>query len=118
MAQARTNGKTELTDVTAQIDTIKQDIAALTNLMADLAKDKTDEAKKRAAGSVKDMSASAEAAAKTAQAKASDTAHQIRNEAEMAYLKAEDTVRQQPAMSVGIAAGVGFLVGLLAARRH
>ncbi|MBW4706938.1 DUF883 family protein [Roseobacter sp. YSTF-M11] len=117
MAQARTNGKTDVTDVTAQIDTIKDDIAALTALMSEMAKDKKDEAKSRAAHTASALKSSASETAEAAQTKAFETGEKLRSEAEMAYLKAEESVRQQPAMAVGIAAGLGFLVGMMTARR-
>ncbi|MGC3938089.1 DUF883 family protein [Roseobacter sp. EG26] len=106
MAQARTNGKAETSDVTAQIDTIKQDIAVLTSMMTDLAQDKKENLK---AGTLSKLDA--------AQEKAVQTGEHLRGEAEIAFHKAEETVRQQPAMAVGIAAGLGFLVGMMTSRR-
>ncbi|WP_299672646.1 DUF883 domain-containing protein [uncultured Roseobacter sp.] len=117
MAQARTNGKADVTDVTAQIDTIKQDIAALTALMTEVAQDKKDEAKERAASKAAAFKASAAETMDSAQVRAKDAGEKVRSEAEAAYHKAEESVRQQPAMAVGIAAGIGFLVGSLVARR-
>ena len=117
MAQARTNGKTELADVTTQIDTIKEDIAALTSLMADMAQEKKAEAKDRAASTAAALKSSAAQKADAAHAKAVETGEKLRTDAEAAYFKAEETVRQQPAMAVGIAAGIGFLVGIMATRR-
>ncbi|WP_300011635.1 DUF883 domain-containing protein [uncultured Roseobacter sp.] len=117
MAQARTNGKTDVNDVTAQIDTIKNDIAALTALMSDLAQDKKDEAKERAANTAAALKSSAAQKVDAAHAKAVETGGRVRTDAEAAYYKAEETVRQQPAMAVGIAAGIGFLVGMMATRR-
>ncbi|WP_187430714.1 hypothetical protein ROLI_000390 [Roseobacter fucihabitans] len=117
MAQARTNGKTEVTDVTAQIDTIKEDIAALTGLMSELAKDKKDDAAQEAKNRAKAVKASATQSVETAQTRAVETGEKLYSDAEAAYHKAEDSVRQQPAMAVGIAAGLGFLFGMMTARR-
>lgn len=117
MAQARTNGKADVTDVTAQIDTIKQDIAALTALMTEVAQDKKDQAKTHAASKAAEFKASATETVGQAQIRAKEAGDKLRSDAEAAYLKAEDTVRQQPAMAVGIAAGIGFLVGSMMARR-
>lgn len=117
MAQARTNGKTDVTDVSAQIDTLKQDVATLTALMSDMAKDKTAEAKERAGLKAAALKASAVQTVDTAHSRAVETGEKLRSDAEAAYHKAEDTVRQQPAMAVGIAAGLGFLVGMMTTRR-
>ncbi|MEM8577633.1 MAG: hypothetical protein AAGF60_07250 [Pseudomonadota bacterium] len=51
------------------------------------------------------------------QAQAAEMGERARESAHQAYAAAEDHVRKQPAMALGIAAGVGFLVGLLATRR-
>ncbi|WP_299735802.1 DUF883 domain-containing protein [uncultured Roseobacter sp.] len=117
MAQARTNGKADTADVTAQIETIKEDIAALTALMSEVAHDKKDEATARAADAASTLKRAAADRADAAQTKAVETGEKLRADAEAAYYKAEDTVRQQPAMAVGIAAGLGFLVGMMTARR-
>ncbi|MCV3269940.1 DUF883 family protein [Roseobacter sinensis] len=117
MAQARTNGKADINDVTAQIDTIKQDIAALTALVTDVATDKKDEAREHAAAQAAAFKSSAADTIADAQEKARAAGERVRSDAEVAYSKAEETVRQQPAMAVGIAAGIGFLVGTMMARR-
>ncbi|MDW3223574.1 MAG: DUF883 domain-containing protein [Paracoccaceae bacterium] len=117
MAQARTNGKADTADVTAQIDTIKDDIAALTALMSEMAKDKRDEAKTQLRKTASSVKESASDTMDVAQLKAIESGEKLYSEAEAAYHKAEDSVRQQPAMAVGIAAGLGFLVGMMTARR-
>lgn len=117
MAQARTNGKAELNDVTAQIDTIKEDIAALTALMTEVAQDKKTEAAARATDKANALKDRASKSIDAAQERAAETGEKLRSDAEFAYLRAEETVRQQPAMAVGIAAGIGFLVGMMATRR-
>lgn len=106
MAQARTNGKTEASDVTAQIETIKDDIAALTSLMADFATEKKAEAKQQVTTT-----------AKAAQDQAIESGEKLFSDAEAAYHKVEESVRQQPAMAVGIAASLGFIFGMITARR-
>lgn len=117
MAQARTNGKTDMKDVSAQIDTIKGDIAALTALMSDLAEDRKTEAAARADDTASALRRSAAQTIDTAQTKAVETGEKMRSDAEAAFHTAEENVRQQPAMAVGIAAGLGFLVGMMATRR-
>ncbi|GFE49424.1 hypothetical protein So717_11770 [Roseobacter cerasinus] len=117
MAQTRTNGKVETSDVAAQIDTIKGDIAALTSMMTELAQNKSQDAKTQAATAAAAFKSSATDAANHAQVKAVETGEKLRSDAEAAYRTAEDTVRQQPALAVGLAAGLGFLVGMMATRR-
>ncbi|MEH6648147.1 DUF883 family protein [Sulfitobacter sp.] len=81
-------------DLSAQIATLKSDLANLTQTMADLGAAKTTEAK---------------------------TAENLQNAGRdkilEAQLQAEDFVQKQPATSLGIAAGLGFLVGMITARR-
>lgn len=117
MAQARTNGKTDVMDVSKQIDTIREDISTLNALIAELAKDKTEVAKSHAAEAAAELKSSAAHQVDAAQAHAIAASDKMRKEAEAAYHQAEDAVRQQPALAVGIAAGLGFLAGLMATRR-
>ncbi|WP_417261707.1 DUF883 family protein [Celeribacter sp.] len=108
MARAQTNGAVEQTsaDLSAQIETLKADVAELTKVMGDYGR-----AQKAQLG------ATAEESFEAAKQKGAETADYARKQARDAYAGAEKTVRANPAASVGIAAGVGFLVGLLASRR-
>ncbi|PTQ74923.1 DUF883 family protein [Celeribacter persicus] len=108
MARAQTNGAVEQTsaDLSAQIETLKSDVAALTDTIAEYGR-----AQKAQLGAV------AEDKIETAKKIGMETAQQARQQARDAYAGAEKTIRANPAASVGIAAGVGFLVGLLTARR-
>jgi ElaB/YqjD/DUF883 family membrane-anchored ribosome-binding protein len=82
------NKNTSIDDLASQIDTLKNDLAKLTHSLSDYGVAKT------------------EAAAATARDKATE-----------AQLHAEEFVRTQPATSIGIAAGLGFLIGMMTARR-
>ncbi|WP_434289623.1 DUF883 family protein [Celeribacter sp. SCSIO 80788] len=108
MTRAQTNGAVEQTsaDLSAQIETLKADVAALTSTFADYARAQKEH-----------LGATAEDTYEAAKQKGAETAHQARQQARDAYAGAEKAVRDNPAASVGIAAGVGFLVGLLTARR-
>ncbi|MEX0370809.1 MAG: YqjD family protein [Tateyamaria sp.] len=115
---ARTaNGKADTSDVAAQIDTIKADIATLTNLIGEMATSKKDEARSAATSAAAKLKASAADQATLAQLRAMEMGEKVRDSAVDTYAQTEDAIRKQPAMAVGIAAGVGFLVGLLATRR-
>lgn len=108
---------TDSTDVSAQIDVIRADIAELTTLLGQLAGDKKDEASARVKGTVKDLKSSASDQATYARVRAAEAGEHAQELAEQYYSQAEDAVRKQPALSIGIAAGVGFLVGLMTTRR-
>ena len=111
------NGKADTTDVAAQIETIKSDIATLTALIGDVATQKTGEAKATASGAAAKLRDTAADQATLAQLRAQEIGENVRTAAADGYAKTEDAIRQQPALAVGIAASVGFLIGLLATRR-
>ena len=114
---SKVNGKTDSADVAAQIETIRADVAALTALLADMADQKKDELKGTASKTAKDMRDKAKDQVTMARVRAAEAGETVRDGVEDRYARAEDAVRRQPAMAVGIAASVGFLVGLLASRR-
>lgn len=86
-------------DLSNQIATLKSDIATLTGTMGEFGKTKS------------------RAAADQAKTTAQDLANTSREKALEAQASAEEFIRTQPATALGIAAGIGFLVGLIAARR-
>ncbi|NNE53481.1 MAG: DUF883 domain-containing protein [Sulfitobacter sp.] len=103
-SKVSTNGKTgskevSVNDLSAQIELLKKDIADLTSSVGEFGKAKTAEAKSKAKKTVEDI-------AETGKEKALET-----------QLQAEEFVRTQPATALGIAAGIGFLIGLVTARR-
>lgn len=108
MAQMRTNGSVDETsaDLAAQIAALKADVAALTATLADYGRARTAQ-----------FETSAQESLEMAKKMGAETAAQARQQARDVYAGAEKTVRANPAASVGIAAGLGFLAGLLSARR-
>ncbi len=86
-------------DLTEQMAILKDDIAALTSAMGNYGKVKASEA----ADTVKSTAADLK---ETGQTKAVETQE-----------RAEEFIRTQPATALGIAAGAGFLIGMLTARR-
>jgi ElaB/YqjD/DUF883 family membrane-anchored ribosome-binding protein len=86
-------------DLSAQLELLKADIAELTSTMGDYARSKKDKTQASAKRAVDDL-------AETGREKALET-----------QLQAEEFIRTQPATALGIAAGIGFLVGLVTARR-
>ncbi|MEJ6403695.1 DUF883 family protein [Yoonia sp. 2307UL14-13] len=109
MATKATNGKVSNPspgDLTDQIAVIRDDITALTQMMADMGKDKAGEA----ADAVRSQAADA-------QQRLSEHADTARQHAADMQGHANDFVRNQPATALGIAAGLGFLFGYLGSRR-
>ncbi|MHA3978398.1 DUF883 family protein [Halovulum sp. GXIMD14794] len=96
MARATSsNSEPTLDDLQAQISALKNDIATLTETLKDYGKAQGEH-----------LAAKGEAKLTEAQAQAM-----------RAYADAETTVREHPATAVGVAAGLGFLVGLMTGRR-
>ncbi|AXI40548.1 YqjD family protein [Sulfitobacter sp. SK011] len=86
-------------DLSDQIAVLKNDIAALTNTLGAYGKAKSEEASRTAKETVDDLTTAGRVKALEAQQ------------------QAEEFIRTQPATALGIAAGIGFLVGLITARR-
>lgn len=107
MAQTAKSNVSELnTDLSAQIAVLKDDIATLTATVAEYGKAQGMHLKTAAADKAADVAASGAA-----------TAQALKATAEKTYADTEDAVRANPAAAMGIAAGIGFLVGMLTARR-
>lgn len=86
-------------DLSEQLEILKNDIAGLSTTLGEYTRAKGHEA------------------TATAKAKAHDLAEGGREKALEAQMQAEEFVRTQPASALGIAAGLGFLVGVFTARR-
>ncbi|MBM7066862.1 YqjD family protein [Actibacterium sp. 188UL27-1] len=93
-------------DVAKQISALKDDMASLTAALSNLIQTQGEAAKGRASAEIDAMAR-----------RGKDTAEMVANEAERLAAQTNDVIRQKPAMAVGIAAGVGFLIGLLSSRR-
>ncbi len=109
MARASTNGSTKdvsVQDLTDQIETLRKDLSDLTSTMADMGKAKKAQLADAAAQQVE-----------TARQKGIETADMLGGHARDVQGQANDFVKSQPATALGIAAGVGFLVGLMSTRR-
>lgn len=103
---SRTSKEPTVGDLTKQIETLQKDIGELTGLMAEMGK-------LRAAR----LSDEAEAKAQKLKDKGEATAHAAKEQMEDLQGQANEFIRTQPAAAVGIAAGLGFLFGLLMTRR-
>ncbi|MEL6957519.1 MAG: hypothetical protein AAGL89_01040 [Pseudomonadota bacterium] len=131
MARAKANGTTKefsAADLTDQIEAVKKDIAALTEIMGEMTQQeaaKTKDHLSKRAAELRDAAAEKGAELRDAAAAKSgevrDAAYERGGEAREQigeyYGRAESAVREQPATAMGIAAGLGFLAGLLMSRR-
>ncbi len=109
MARAETNGsKTEPTtaDLQNELQALKRDIANLGATLGEYGRARGEHLKTAAKDQAEFLRAKGEEGVTYAQQSASSAYHQ-----------AEDSVRENPAAAVGIAAAIGFMVGLLAGRR-
>ena len=105
-ATLATHNETTVADLTAEIQTLRNDLSSLTGTIADLAKTKGNHVSQAAAEQ-----------ADLAQQKAHEATEFVSARAKAAQHQAEDFVKQQPATALGIAAGIGFLVGMMSTRR-
>ncbi|PRY77197.1 ElaB/YqjD/DUF883 family membrane-anchored ribosome-binding protein [Yoonia maritima] len=107
MAQSTKSNVSDLGgDINKQMAVLREDIANLTATVADYGKAQGTQLKSvamdKAANAATAGAATASAAKQTAEAK---------------YAEAENAVRANPGAAVGIAAGLGFVVGMLTSRR-
>lgn len=93
-------------DLSVQVEQLKTDISALTQTIADLSANKGEE-----------LADTVRRRAETARARGEAQLHDLQRQARDGLDGAEDYVRRNPATALGIAAGVGVLVGMLSARR-
>ncbi|GAA3852992.1 DUF883 family protein [Celeribacter arenosi] len=102
---ATENATTE--DLQAQIATLKKDISSLTKTFADYGRAQGEQ--------VRNGATEAYDAARVATEK---QAADLQKQALAAYGDVENKVRENPSASIGVAAGLGFLVGLVTAARR
>ena len=93
-------------DVRAQIAALQSDVAELTRTIGDYGRARGGDAK--AAASLK---------AEELRNRADHLRHDAEARIKTGYAQAETAVRDNPAAAVGIAAGLGFVLGLLTTRR-
>lgn len=103
--QSNTNGATA-SDLSDQIEILRADLGNLTQVMADLGKAKGE-----------DAVAAARTAASSARDKVTDQAEVARQQAADLQGQANDFIHKQPATALGIAAGLGFLIGFMGSRK-
>ncbi|SLN14417.1 hypothetical protein AQS8620_00229 [Aquimixticola soesokkakensis] len=114
MAQTASDKTAELE---AQIATLKADIGALTKTIGEYGKLQQQALSSTANAKVHELQSLANSTAKDLQAKGVEAGQVARASVEKGYADTEAAVRENPAAAVGIATGLGFLAGLLVARK-
>ncbi|SFT86401.1 DUF883 family protein [Sedimentitalea nanhaiensis] len=109
MAQTKTalkpsDGETE--DLAQQLADLRADLTKITNTLAEMGSKRSEAAVESLRGSAQALRDQGEQSLKVAQARAQNVTQQ-----------AENAVRDQPAMAVGIAVGLGFLLGVITSRK-
>jgi ElaB/YqjD/DUF883 family membrane-anchored ribosome-binding protein len=107
MSEIVKNNVAELnSDLSKQVAVLREDIVKLTAIVADYGKLQSDQIKSTVAQKAADLAESSGAALNSA-----------KSTAKVAYSEAEEAVRENPASAVGLAAALGFLVGIMTSRR-
>ena len=96
---AKSTGEVSVEDLSTQIDILKTDLSNLTQALSEYGISKSHEASQTAKDAASQVSAASRKKAYEAQA------------------QAEEFVHSQPATALGIAAGLGFLIGMMTARK-
>ena len=116
-----TNGETTMNDMTDQakyqrlekdVSTVKSDIAALTDQITDALNSFTGAAGKRARRGVKEARANVDSAIDDISSRGSAMLDAAQNAATSIEDTLEDVIVQRPLATVGLALGLGFLIGV------
>ncbi|MEX5728217.1 ElaB/YqjD/DUF883 family membrane-anchored ribosome-binding protein [Rhodovulum iodosum] len=100
------NGAASSEDLERQIDALKADIAGISRTLADMGAERRSELQDSVHKTASDLKARGEATLDDARARGGELGDQ-----------AADAVRRQPATAMGLAVGLGFVVGLMTGRR-
>ncbi|PWE33488.1 hypothetical protein DDZ14_04630 [Maritimibacter sp. 55A14] len=106
MAQKDTAAQADTEQLSKQIEMLKNDIASISQTLTDMGAQRRDEAVEGMRRTASELRDRGQARAAEAREYAEDTGHQV-----------ADAVRQQPATAVGLAVGLGFILGFLTSRR-
>ncbi len=120
MSRMQTNGKSEgatTADLNAQIETLRGEIGALAETLASVGAAKVQETKSTAKVAVEDAAAYASLHAEELRKRGAEAADFTAAKAQDAQAQVFDFMKNQPATAIGIAAGAGFLIGMMSKRR-
>lgn len=119
-AAAYTNGKAAEADLVAlqkQIASLKEDLSNITATLGDYGKHQSLSTLDSAKAQAETMRAQTLAKLEALTAQAATQLEAMRAQAGNVATQADTFVKERPATAVGIAAGIGFALGLLTARR-
>jgi len=105
-----TSSDTTTEDLSAQVATLRQDMSALTELLGEFGKAKSAELAASTQEKFEALRDDTQARAASAAEAASDQAAQLQSQA-------NHFVKNQPATAMGVAAGIGFLIGFMSGRK-
>lgn len=105
-AGAKAKAEVSMEELQQQIAILKDDIATITKTLGDFGKARAQEAKNRG-----------EAAYEDAVNMGKVQAEALGEQASRAISQAEERVRENPTAALGIAAGIGFVLGMISAKR-
>lgn len=109
MAQSSTktrNSDLSTQDLSDQIATLREDLGNLTEIISGLGKAKSAEVSDKAKDQLEAL-----------RQEVNSGAHALKDQASRAQSQATEMVQNQPGTAIGIAAGLGFLVGFLSGRK-
>ncbi|MEK1886490.1 MAG: DNA gyrase subunit B [Phyllobacterium sp.] len=92
-------------DLQAQVAALREDIAKITTTLAKIGKNTAQDARRSAASSFE-----------TAKVRGEETFEDLRSQARELEDQIAETVREKPLTAIAVAAGVGFLLALVARR--
>lgn len=99
-------GPENMADLHAQLAALRADLAALATILTNMAKTGSDTAKQAASDAYADLKANG-----------GEAVNDAATQAEQALASVTDHARKNPLQSLGIAAGIGMVLGLLMGRR-
>ncbi|WP_273688034.1 DUF883 family protein [Ketogulonicigenium vulgare] len=106
-----------ISDLQEQIAALKTEMGRITENFAEAGKDAASRLSDRAQDAVKTARSRAKDIASDVEDQAHIQAERIKDGAQRGYEQAGEFISRQPATAVGLAAGLGFLLGVLMNRR-
>ena len=104
--QAQGDGKPDAEDLNARIGALQKDISAITDILGQMARNRGEAAADAVQDRLSELRERGSAQADMLQARAYEVGE-----------RTGDFVHRQPVTALGMAAGLGFLAGMIAARR-
>ncbi len=103
---AGSNNSPSSDDLMREIETLRADLARITETMAEMGK-----------AEARSMASEVRKRSRKAREQVEDELENLRGSAEAAIDQADDLIRERPALAMAIAAGLGLVAGLLLYRK-